>query len=540
MLDRLFSQSLQVKFFLGTLLLVSIGLPVLMLNVFQVLNQYLSHYTEQDIQQRTRILAMAMMVGPAAHHANDMEQLLQEVSSMHGYCYLTVRNAAGKLLSGVGHMPDASDAGASVEHDGCYQGTVPLFHDGKPFGTLYYGANTRFIELLELKLRGKLLILAALWLSVGAIVYYLMVRRLVKPLQALTLASDSMAHGNLNTPMPQGLPRDEVGQLAASFGDMAAALRERVESQQGYAHALYSEQARLNALVSILPVGICFVDPARHVQYINIECRRLWGLSESEDYIGRDDTDLIAHARDQLEASDAFTHNVGEALKVYGISQPFDTTLRNGRTIRSRSCVVPDATGDRYIGRIWMFEDVTQERARLHEAEARADRDVLTGLHNRRRFEEDLQRQFAQSHRNDCRLSLLYFDLDDFKDVNDKYGHDAGDKVLRSVAQALTLQSRRNEGLYRVGGDEFAILVVNQELRQIEALAQRAMSTIAQLHFEFDGDPVTMRCSMGIAIDDSEKHLGNAMVLLQQADAAMYRAKRTGKSGWHVFDPGGD
>ncbi len=102
MLNWLFSRPLQIKFFFSTILLFSTGLLVLMLNVFQLMNQFLRHHVEDDMQQRTHILAMAMMVGPAAHNPNDMRELLEDVSAMHGYCYLTVLNMDGKVLAAAG------------------------------------------------------------------------------------------------------------------------------------------------------------------------------------------------------------------------------------------------------------------------------------------------------------------------------------------------------------------------------------------------------------------------------------------------------
>jgi diguanylate cyclase (GGDEF)-like protein len=447
-----------------------------------------------------------------------------------------VQNSTGRLLAASGKVPIPGAAPAGDARNACFNGSIPLIHDGTPFGTLSYGADTGFVGVLELGLRNKLLLVAALWFAIGAAVYFFLVRRLVKPLQEITRASELMAHGNLNTAMPRNLPQDELGKLALSFSNMATALRERIESQQSYAHDLYIEQARLNALVSILPVGIMFVDTARQVQFVNHECRRLWGLSEGEDFIGRRDTELMAQAGNVAIHSKALQQYLDSAFKEYGISPYFDTPLRNGRLIRSRSCIVPDSAGDRYIGRIWMYEDVTEEVARLHEAHALAERDALTGLYHRHRFEEDLQRSFAQAQRNDHRLALLYFDLDDLKIINDAHGHAFGDKILKSIAQALMLQSRRNESLYRMGGDEFAILIAESEQQQIETLARRVITTVENLQFSYGEQRVCMSCSMGIAVCSQGMCPEDPLELLRQSEIAMYQAKQSGKHRWHIYD----
>jgi diguanylate cyclase (GGDEF)-like protein len=541
MLNWLFSRPLQIKFFISSILLVGIAMLLIMLNVFQALNQFLSYHIEDDMQQRTHILAMALMAGPAAHNREDLQKLLGDVSEMHGYCYLSVSNTEGKVLGSTGDTAfgQAAKSGTALPQNtrnDCFEGAIPLIHDGKPFGTLRYGMDTSFTDLLEHKLRTKLMFIAALWFAIGTAVYYFLVRRLVKPLQAITRASESMAHGNLNTVMPKQLPQDELGKLALSFSHMATALRERIESQQSYAHAVYVEQARLNALISILPVGIMFVDTARQVQFVNQECRRLWGLSEFEDFIGQRDTELFAQANNMTEQTEALLQQLNASLKEYGISPFFDTVLLNGSVIRSRSCVVPDAAGDRYIGHIWIYEDVTDELARLHEAQDKAERDSLTGLFNRRRFEEDLQRAFAQAQRNSQRLTLMYFDLDDFKTINDTHGHAAGDKILKTIAQELSLQSRRNESLYHMGGDEFSILIADSEQHQIETLALRVVSSIGQLQFNLAGKQTSMSCSMGIAVCSKGMCPDNYLELLRQAEIAMYQAKQAGKHRWHVYD----
>ena len=541
MLDWLFSRPLQFKFLLGTILLVSTPLLVIMLSVLQVLNPFLSDHIRQDMQDRTHILAMALMEGPAAHSQNGLQQLLQNVADMHGYCYLKVRNTEGKLLATSGSAASKDPAGSDLtldsDRNGCFDDSIPLLHDGKPFGTLHYGMDLGFVEVLKANLRNRLFMASLLWLVLAATMYFLLVRRLVKPLQAITRASESMTHGNLNATLPTGLPQDELGKLATSFGNMAAALRARIESQQQYARALYAEQAQLNALVSIMPVGVMFVDPERRVQHLNLECRQLWGVSDNEDYVGQLDSMLIAHARNLMEQPDTFQQHVETSLKEYGIGHTFDTPLRNGRIIRSRSCVVPDATGNKFVGRIWLFEDVAEQHARLREVQALADRDALTGLYNRRRFEEDAECAFAQAQRNNRRLSLLYFDLDDFKRINDLYGHAAGDTILKGIAQILSLQSRRNEELYRLDSDEFAILVPDAEQYQIEALARRVLAAVAQMQFSFDGQEVHVCCSMGIAACSPKSVQDSSADLMQQADHALYQAKHSGKNRWQFFDP---
>jgi HAMP domain-containing protein len=321
-LNWLFSRPLQLKFFVGTILFVVACVLVLVLNVSQVLNPFMTSYLERDMQERTHILAMTLMDGAAAHNPQDLQRLLQDISEMHGYCYLRVQSNAGKLLASAGS--DVSKrtiiSGLSLDRDlnGCFDGSIPLLHDGKPYGVLHYGVDISFVETLKNHLRNNFLFITTLWLVIGAAMYYLLVRRMVKPLQAITRASESMAHGNLNAAMPQNLPQDELGKLASSFSNMASSLRTRIESQHRYAHAVYAEQARLNALLTILPVGVMFVDPAHLVQYINLECRRLWGLSEGEEYIGRSDTVLIALANDELDQPEDFSQHVDAALKTYG------------------------------------------------------------------------------------------------------------------------------------------------------------------------------------------------------------------------------
>ena len=191
------------------------------------------------------------------------------------------------------------------------------------------------------------------------------------------------------------------------------------------------------------------------------------------------------------------------------------------------SNVVNDPNSSGYLWRFWLFEDVTEEKRILTLAEKHGEQDALTLLHNRHRYDKDLLLLMAQAERDGARIALLVFDLDDFKPVNDLYGHAAGDVVLRQVAHTLSAQLRRNEVLYRIGGDEFSLVLINASDEEIKMLAERIVTTIDQLDFTFDGEVAHVGCSLGIARYPND---ANTLQKLQQyADQAMYVAKKMGK-----------
>lgn len=140
MLKWLLSRPLQIKFFLSTALLIGAGLLVLMLSMLQVLNQFLLHHIRQDMEQSTHILAMALMRGPAAHDPRDLRRFLSDVAATHGYCFLSVQDDRGRVLASSGDVsvahPALSLAALADDRNRCIGGTIPLFHEGRPFGML--------------------------------------------------------------------------------------------------------------------------------------------------------------------------------------------------------------------------------------------------------------------------------------------------------------------------------------------------------------------------------------------------------------------
>jgi diguanylate cyclase (GGDEF)-like protein len=166
----------------------------------------------------------------------------------------------------------------------------------------------------------------------------------------------------------------------------------------------------------------------------------------------------------------------------------------------------------------------------FREARQLADLDALTGLHNRRYFHELLARECARAHRYQRRLALIVFDLDDFKDVNDRIGHLAGDAVLTEAAERMRTVVRSADVPCRVGGDEFAVLMPESGLDQAEQL-------FARLQVAISGRPIGQAGRLHISAGVAELRTDDdAISFFERADQALYRAKDAGKNRFFAAD----
>jgi diguanylate cyclase (GGDEF)-like protein len=160
---------------------------------------------------------------------------------------------------------------------------------------------------------------------------------------------------------------------------------------------------------------------------------------------------------------------------------------------------------------------------RFREARQLADLDALTGLHNRRFFHETLAREVARAHRYDRKLALVVFDLDDFKDINDKIGHLAGDSVLAEAAGRIRSVVRSADIACRVGGDEFAVVLPESALDDADQLYRRIQNEVSARPI---GQIGKVFLSAGVAELRPED---DAVTFFERADHALYRAKSAGK-----------
>jgi len=178
-------------------------------------------------------------------------------------------------------------------------------------------------------------------------------------------------------------------------------------------------------------------------------------------------------------------------------------------------------------------EDVTERKKAEETITHMAYHDTLTGLPNRMLFNDRLSVEIARTSRHQKRLAVMMLDLDRFKDVNDTFGHDVGDMLLKAVAEGLTKLLRKSDTVARLGGDEFILILT--ELNQVEDTSVIARNIIDSFKkpFQLNSHTISITTSIGIAVFPEDG--GDANTLVKNADTAMYRTKQAGRNNYQWY-----
>ena len=309
-------------------------------------------------------------------------------------------------------------------------------------------------------------------------------------------------------------------------------LQHSEEIQRDLVEQAQLEQARLLSLLSAMNIGILFASLDNHIVYSNPAFTRIWMLREVENLVGRPISDVLHFSANVVVKPDNFSERLMDVVGTHETSDTAEISMADGRLITQVSYPVRARDGA-VIGRMWIYEDVTRERQTAAQLIYLAERDSLTGLYNRHRFQEELGRMITEAKRRHASGALIFFDLDEFKYVNDTFGHRAGDAMLIRVAGEVSTLVRSNEFFSRLGGDEFALLVPDGSEADAIALAERIVRAICQIPFRFEGQNLRLTASLGIAL--YPLHATNVEELITHADTAMYQAKEAGKNAWRVY-----
>jgi len=307
-----------------------------------------------------------------------------------------------------------------------------------------------------------------------------------------------------------------------------------------FIHHVREPHARLNEALGELSaifdnalIGIT-VMRNRAIQRINPAFASMLGHDPNE-LVGRDISDFYATPR-EFEIALADIREAFRRHGRYGGEQRY--RRRDGSTIWCRLAGRPLLEHNRQAGQVWLVEDITALKESQRRLEHMAHHDALTQLPNRTLLADRLQHAIARARRENRLLAVCYLDLDDFKPVNDRFGHTVGDKLLIEVTQRLRNCLRDNDTLSRLGGDEFVILLGNiGNVEECELVLRRIFAALSAPFMVADMS-TRVTASIGVTLfplDDADPD-----TLLRHADQAMYTAKQAGRNRYHLFDTADD
>ncbi|WNG49760.1 GGDEF domain-containing protein [Archangium minus] len=263
------------------------------------------------------------------------------------------------------------------------------------------------------------------------------------------------------------------------------------------------------------------------VQIHGPELGKKYTLQETEFTIGREEGNHIVvdldnvsrkHARILRRQGRMFVQDLGSTNGTYLNDQEVtqETPLRSGDLIKVGGSIFKFLTGDnvelQYHETIYTLTIV----------------DGLTGVNNKRYFLEYLEREMGRCHRYGRPLTLMMFDIDFFKKINDVHGHLAGDYVLRELAQTIKRMVRKEQCFARYGGEEFALVIPEDGADKARIFAEKIRQTIEKKHFSFENQDIPVTLSLGVA--DMTPEMMEPLQFIKLADANLYKAKKTGRN----------
>lgn len=367
-------------------------------------------------------------------------------------------------------------------------------------------------------IRSKILLAAVLLAALAGLAGWRVVLRLLQPLERLRRQVHQIRRQRLGIEALQIERRDEIGDLSRDFYSLVAE-REIAEAQTR------DSERRLKLLTDHVPVVIVYIDREHRYQFINATFEKWFGRSHKESMM-QSIREVLGEEAYQLREAYLRRAFSGEEVE-YEFT--IDGEGEAGRRAFQTSYVPDVGESGAVEGVYGLIHEITKTKAVHTALQFAAATDTLTGIANRRRFDEQLVQSMQRTRVARAPMALVYLDIDRFKAINDSLGHKTGDEVLKEFAARLMRSVRASDLVARLAGDEFVIIFegVNgaAEVRQIGA---KIVDAIRQ-PFELASGPLPVTTSVGIAIF-REGALTPAQ-LLDLADQALYAAKGQGRDG---------
>lgn len=486
---------------------------------------------------------------------NQLRELLDTVSRSAGIaCFLQDRQLAGEISQGLlsnriverviiragttvlaaSVQPDKTTEAQSVAmQEGptfIYRPLQSPFNPDETIGEILLAPHTTELENRVRETSYFIVILllaqlAAMGTAVALAVYGLITRALKQVADRL---HDLPAEQGAKLPYPAGHENDEIGGLVNYINRMMDRLVGLLNEERRLRLQREIEERKFRSIFENAGTGIFLIDQGGKMLSYNPACREIMQAA------GRTEAEPISRVATLLNDDEIQARNMIAACLQEGKNIQRDINLagKNGNADRWIHVTLSQIEEVVFQG---VANDITERKSAENAARKVAVTDALTGIFNRLGFETQLQRRLSKGYKeSEFWLALMLIDLDLFKQVNDTYGHDAGDQVLIRFARLLENTVRKSDLIGRLGGDEFVVFLdyVDQP-PTLEKIAQNIIAGVAEPMDIGQGRTAKIGASIGIALGKAQ-NVGREL-LFKQADEAMYQAKKSGRNTYCFY-----
>jgi diguanylate cyclase (GGDEF)-like protein len=283
----------------------------------------------------------------------------------------------------------------------------------------------------------------------------------------------------------------------------------------------------LRAALNEIDIGIVLLDKDLRPQFVNRAFMQIWHLTDVPavaklDFEGL--MRLVVSRQATPMPADKFNEFIKKRTMLIraGVEDPRDVRIDGGQVIRVTCKQLPDG------GRMLVYANVTDLVEQAEQLKELATVDGMTGLFNRRHFFSLAEIEWSRYQRHWRPLSLLMLDIDQFKSINDRFGHDAGDHVIVQIAEICRQQKRKSDVVARFGGEEFLLLLPETQLSEAQAVAERLRQQVEASVLSIASHAINTTVSIGVA--QASSSMKTIFDLIKVTDHAMYAAKNAGRN----------
>ncbi len=469
-----------------------------------------------------------------------------------------IREAAGRIRNKINPLKDALNFRAILLEEDGQQLLIGVPEEGDDVyeHTLhYYPSDSNELHAIDIKLyctstaatiaqlRKNILLATGLGVFIfGLFLQRVLHRMLSAPFQKMVETARKFSQGDENVRFDESR-QDEFGYLGGFINNaIDTILTHKNELVRALERASLSEQAlsvqKEQAEVTLQSItdSVVTVDNDERIQFMNPAAESLLGVDAAE-VCGRPFSKVFNIFNENTrESLDDPMHQCFVKKTIINLPEHSSLITSDTSLISIEASIAPmKSDKGEIIGAVMVIQDVSHTRRLTRQLSYQASHDLLTGLYNRRKFEEHLEEVLVNVVIEGRNHSLFYLDLDNFKIVNDTCGHVAGDELLKQLPALFNNVLRSGDIVARLGGDEFGIILENCMLPQAVIIADKIRQNIKDYRFVWEDKTFEIGVSIGVVGIDADN--SDLAQILSSADIACYAAKDSGRNRVHIFEP---